>query len=77
MMATKRAQGTQVRPQTKLLDATDIMVAGHGVVIAMFVFLPRCAVVVELSSQAPHCWMNTRAAKTLMPSQLQTVSVSC
>jgi hypothetical protein len=62
--------------QARLLDATDILVTGHGAVIATFVFLPRCSVVVDLSSEASHRWMNVHAAKTLKPLQLQTVSVS-
>ena len=62
--------------QARLLDATDILVAGHGAVIAMFVFLPRCSVIVEISSEAPHRWMNVHAARTLTPLQLHIMSVS-
>jgi hypothetical protein len=62
--------------QASLLDATDVLVTGHGAVISMYVFLPRCSVVVDLSSGAGHRWMNVHAAKTLKPLQLQTVSVS-
>ena len=73
------ATGTQVAAclwvQASLVDATDILVTGHGAVISMYMFLPRCSVVVDLSSGPGHRWMNVHAAKTLKPLKLQTVSV--
>jgi hypothetical protein len=59
-----------------VLDATDILVAGHGAMIALFVFLPRRSVIVDISSAAAHRQMNVHAAKTLTHLKLQTLSVS-
>jgi hypothetical protein len=66
----------QLQVQAAVLDATDVLVAGHGAMIALFVFLPRRSVIVDISSAAPHRQMNVHAAKTLMHLKLQTVSVS-
>ena len=62
--------------QASVLDATDILVAGHGAMIALYVFLPRRSVIVDVSSDLPHRLMNVHAAKTLTHLKLQTVSVS-
>ena len=59
-----------------MLDATDVLVAGHGAMIALYVFLPRRSVIVDVSSDLPHRLMNVHAAKTLTHLTLQTVSVS-
>lgn len=61
--------------QAQLLDQTDVLLTGHGAVIAAFVFLPACSVVVEVSNSVGHRWMNVYAARTLTPLSLKTMSV--
>ena len=65
-----------VHLQAGVLDATDVLVAPHGAMMALLLFLPRRSVIVDVSSEASHRLMNEYAARTLPHLKLQTVSVS-
>jgi hypothetical protein len=68
-------EGRTFHEQARLLDQTDILVTGHGAVMASYLFLPACSVVIDVTNAAPHRWFNIHAAKTLTPLKLTTMSV--
>ena len=75
--STPNADRSAAHVQASALDATDVLVAPHGAMMALLLFLPRHSVIVDISSEASHRLMNEYAARTLPHLKLQTASVSC